>query len=215
SGVSLAILLAACGNDKSTTTNPSTNDGPDASGGPAEPDIRINPAANDPRFTSPFDATPDPDGKTVYFTARTADGPAVFRAAAGGGELTRLFAGDPLVSPFSIAISDDGTQLFIADAAAENDTEERGASFTLPVSGGAPQIVAGTAGPAPRGVEVMGDAVYFSGAKDGVPAVFKMAPSGNPAPIASGDPLRDPSGIAISKSGRVYVLDSAGAASGL
>src|SRR5258708_403546 len=87
----------------------------------AGPDIAIAPAAHDKQFVSPFDATPDHEGKYVYFTAvAVGGGPAVYKVAADGTGLTKLFAGAPLVSPFGISISDDSTTLFIADSGAEN-----------------------------------------------------------------------------------------------
>ena len=180
--------------------------------------ITINEAAHDAQFASPFDATPDPEGTHVFFTALTKDGPAVFRSERGGGGLTRLFAGEPLVSPFSIAISDDGRDLFIADAAAEtSEADERGAVFRMSVSGtgggGTPAVVAGTSGTTPRGIEVRGAEVYFSGSQEGVPAVFAMPLAGGPSAILTGAPLRDPGGIAVAASGAVYVVDGAGAAS--
>ena len=99
--------------------------------------ISISPAANDKQFTAPFDATPDPDGKFIYFTAiSVTDGPAVFKVGADGQGLTKLFAGAPLVSPFGISISDDGKTLVIADAGAESDTDEMGSLFTMSVDGG-------------------------------------------------------------------------------
>jgi DNA-binding beta-propeller fold protein YncE len=203
----LAAAAAACSKSDGGTA-PSANANPNAK------EIDIHPAAHDAQFSSPFDATPDPEGKVVYFTAMTADGPAVFRAAVAGGELTRLFVGEPLVTPFAIAISDDGSQLFVADAAAESETDEKGAIFVMPASGGAPSVVAGTQGTAPRGLEAMGDTVYFSGTKDGAPTVFSMPLAGGPTALASGDPLRDPSGLAVAKSGAVYVLDATAGESG-
>jgi DNA-binding beta-propeller fold protein YncE len=202
STVFVAMAVAACGKSK------------DSGAPPSAPAFEIKAAAHDAQFVSPFDATPDPDGKYVYFTAMTADGPAVFRSLAGGGELTRLFAGAPLVTPFAIAISDDGKTLFVADAGSESDTDEQGAILTLSAEGGTPVVLAGTTGTTPRGIEVNGDTVYFSGSKDGAPAVLSVPTAGGSATvILSGAPLRDPSGIAIAKSGALYVLDTSAAAS--
>ena len=58
--------------------------------------------------------------------------------------------------------------------------------------GGAPSVVAGTQGTAPRGIQAMGDTVYFSGTKDGAPTVFAMPLAGGPTALATGEPLRDP-----------------------
>ncbi len=171
----------------------------------------IQPAAHDTSFASPFDATPDATGQNVYFTAIGANGPGVFKVAASGGAITTLTAGDPLVSPFSIAISSDGSTLYVADIGAETPSGDAGAIFSIPAGGGAPTLVAGTDGMLPRGLEVAADTVYFTGTgKDGRPGVFKMASAGGaPSTVLAGDPLHEPSGVTVDKAGNVYVVDAA------
>src|SRR5579863_5607031 len=68
-----------------------------SSGGSSQTDSGIGishiaPAANDATtFSTPFDATPDADGKNIFFTALTLDGtPAVWQVAAAGGPATML-----------------------------------------------------------------------------------------------------------------------------
>ncbi len=176
----------------------------------------IKPAANDPSFKSPFDATPDPKGEVIYFTALTnpteegeVSVPAVFAVASSGGAVRILHQGPPLASPFGIAISEDGQNLFVADGSAEIDGgEENGAIFRIPIGGGAPSPVAGTAGLNPRGIEIQGESVYFTGKKAGLAGVYKMSIAGSPAPLVEGPPLRDPAGIAITKKGEVFTVDS-------
>lgn len=174
----------------------------------------IDPAASGDGATlqTPFDATPDPDGTNVYFTALTVDGtPAVFKVAAAGGPVTALVTGDPLVSPFGISISDDGQTLFIADASADAtaDGEDSGAIYTLPVSGGKPTALAGTAGMHPRGVQVDGEFVYFTGFQNGKPGAFKAALGGGAVTqLGTSDAFADPSGLAVTKTGSVLVMDS-------
>ncbi len=202
SGVVLGVAFAvvACGD--SDTTSPETGIGINS----------IKPAANDPSFRSPFDATPDPKGENIYFTALTAEGvPAVYTGSANGGPVRILHEGAPLSSPFSIAISEDGKTLYVADGSAENgpEGEEDGAVFTLPVSGGAPSVLGGTGGKNPRGIEVHGDSVYFTGKFEGKAAVYKTGlAGGEPQALVSGEPLREPSGIAITKNGDVYFVDA-------
>jgi sugar lactone lactonase YvrE len=186
---------------------------------PGGGDIGIAPAANDKQFTSPFDATPSPDGKDVYFTALAVpEGvPAVFHVGADGQGLSRLFVGDPLVSPFGISVSDDGKTLFIADSGAESDTDELGAVFTMASTGGTPTAMAGTQGTLPKGIEALGDSVYYTGITGKPPtlqpAVYKLGVGGGaPTILAQGLPMKDPSGIAVSKAGDVFVLDTASAA---
>jgi DNA-binding beta-propeller fold protein YncE len=176
----------------------------------------INPAtpAASGDFRSPFDATPDPSGENVYFTALTADGtPGIFKVSAKGGPVTVLHQGAPLAAPFGIAISEDGQTLFVADGSAElgdgEDVPEDGAIFTLSVAGGSPKALGGTEHTSPRGVEVHGDAVFFTGKKDGQAGVFKTGLGGGAGEtLVAGEPLREPSGIAVTKSGEVYIVDA-------
>ena len=186
---------------------------------PPVPELSIAPAAHDKtQFVSPRDAVPSPDGTKIYFLAtKIGEGAAVFTANADGTGLTKLASGAPFVSPFGITISDDGKTLYVADPGAETDTEEHGAVFSLAVAGGTPSALAGTAGTAPRGIEVLGDKLYYSGSSGKRPkqvaAVYQLPlAGGTPTALASGKPLKDPSGIAVTKSGDVYVLDTAAAA---
>jgi DNA-binding beta-propeller fold protein YncE len=167
-------------------------------------------AANDPSVLSPFDATPDPTGTTIYFTALGSKGAGVFKVPAKGGAIYEVFSGSPFVSPFSIAISADGKTLFVADVGASNDTSDVGMIFSLPVGGGTPSDIGTTDGMVPRGVEVSGNTLYFTGATTkGVPGVFSMpVGGGSVTPLATGAPFHDPSGVAISSKGDVYVVDT-------
>jgi sugar lactone lactonase YvrE len=229
-GVCLFALMgaAACGSD-STNDNPragdgggshadaaplpgndaglndSSSDSPSASVG-----LTLTKVANDPGVSSPFDATPDVDGMNVYFTAVGSKGPGVFKVAATGGAITEVFSGPPFISPFAICISADGTQLYVADAAAETTSGDAGAIFAMPVGGATPAIVGGTDGLRPRGLEFSGDQLYFTGSdSSGGVGVFKMAAAGGPvSPVAVGAPFHDPSGLTISTSGDVYVVDT-------
>ncbi len=178
----------------------------------------IQPAANDDSFRTPFDATPDPKGENVYFTALTKEGvPAVFTVPAKGGATKLLHQGEPLASPFGIAISEDGQRLFIADGSAspsgpEGDADDdRGGVLTMAVTGGVPTFLGGTAGKSPRGVEVVGDQVYFT-AKTGKKAgVYRTGLGGGAVgAVFEGSPVEDPSGITITKKGVVYFMDSSG-----
>jgi DNA-binding beta-propeller fold protein YncE len=171
---------------------------------------------------TPFDATPSPDGKTIFFTASSPKGPGVFSAPATGGTPTELHAGPPFAAPFGIDISSDGSTLYVADAAAESDSttdeEDRGQILTLGTSGGAPSTLNGTIGYAPRGVVVVAggsgsDELVFAGREpdSGAQSVFKMSTSGGtPTNLVDGDsPLLDPSGVAVTKDGAsVFVGDT-------
>jgi DNA-binding beta-propeller fold protein YncE len=184
-----------------------------SSDGDSEPKkLTVTPAANSADFLSPLDATPDPKGEKVYFTAIAADGtPAVFVSAATGGGVTKLASGAPLVAPFGIAISGDGQTLFVADSGADNgEDEDKGAIFTLPIGGGTPAVLAGTEKTQPRGLEVLGSTVYFTG-RDGEDRVGVMktgVAGGGRTAVAVGEPFQAPSGIALADDGTIYVADA-------
>lgn len=156
----------------------------------------------------PFDATPDPDGTAVYFTGAGAEGNGVFKVVLASGTKSEVFVGEPFAAPVGIAISDDGTTLFLADPAAESGAEDAGQIFSLSTSGGIPAALAGGSGKVPRGLDVRGNKIYFSG-KGGV---YSLPTSGGQATtLAEGAPLVDPVGIAANAAGEVFVLDSAAA----
>lgn len=181
----------------------------------------IQPVANTAEAANPVDATPSPDGTAVYFIAYSTKAnedevpgtyrvPAIYKAAATGGAVQKLFEGAPLAAPFGISISDDGQTLFIADSSAETgENEDGGKVFTMNVGGGSPSPLAGTEGIHPSGIEVMKDKVYITGRKDGQPGLFKTGLGGGAVtPVLLGAPFSDPSGVTVSRSGEVFVVDS-------
>jgi hypothetical protein len=197
------IATAACSNSSDKSGSSTSPTKASASIG------TLSPAAHGQGITSPFDATPDLDGKNVYFTAIGAHGAGVFKVAANGGPISEVYAGAPFVAPFSIAISTDGSQLFVADLGASTSKSDAGAIFSLPVGGGTPEDLGDTDGMLPHGLEVSGDTLYFTGVSKGAPGVFKVGLGGGAvSTIASGAPLKQPSGVAISSSGEVYVVDT-------
>jgi NHL repeat len=210
----LAGLVAGCSSSGGSTGQ---GQGPQPSGGGDGNFGTLTPAANDTNVTSPFDATPDLDGTHVYFTAVGPKGPGVFTVAASGGPITEVYSGAPFVSPFSIALSDDGGTLFVSDNGVEtSDTVDGGVIFSLPAAGGTPSQVAGTAGVYPHGLEVSNGQLYFTGsAPDGTPGVFQMPlAGGSPSTVFSGAPFVSPSGVAIAQNGDVYVVDTESGSSG-
>jgi DNA-binding beta-propeller fold protein YncE len=223
----LAMLVVAAANPGCSCDDDPADDqssGSGGGGGAGTGDIAIQAIETD----SPFDATPSPDGATIYFTATSDKGPGVFSAPATGGTPTELHAGPPFVAPFGIDISSEGSQLFIADAAAETDSttdaDDRGQILVLGTSGGAPSPLNGTIGYSPRGVEVVAssggtDELYFSGQlpNDGAHGVFKISASGGtPTSLVDGDsPFMDPSGLTVTKDGSsVFVGDTRSSAGG-
>lgn len=194
----------------------------------------IEPAAvgNATTFHAPMDATPDPDGNQIYFTAMSSKGAGVFRSPATGGTVVTLTVGAPLVAPVGLVTSSDGQQLYVADTSAViSPTQElagrvtlttTGAIFSLSSSGGKPTVLAGTEHTAPRGLTLVKennvDMIYFTGAApdDGQPAIMKIPASGGTLTIfEKGGELVAPTGIAVSKTGFVYVADQAASGDGL
>jgi DNA-binding beta-propeller fold protein YncE len=157
------------------------------------------------------DASPDPTGRTIYFTTDGADGPGIFRVPAAGGPYKPVLPGGPLRGPSELAVSNDGRQLFVADRTA-------GRIFVVPVAGGLPHVLRGTPGSAPQGLELQTragrDYVVYTGrdARDGRPAVMRIGVGGasRPTVLWEGAPLSSPDGVAISKTGAIYVSDQAG-----
>jgi hypothetical protein len=213
--IAVAVLSAACSSESSDDKK--NEDQKDQAG-----DISIAPVANAAEAENPVDATPSPDGNDIYFIASTRvadpDGlgfervPAIFKVSAKGGPLTKLHQGAPLGSPFNITISDDGATLFLADSAADTSEDRSdGKVWTMSTGGGTPTALAGTDGLAPGGVEVMGDTLYITGHKDGQAGVFRTGlGGGNVTALKTGAPFTDPSGVAVAKSGDIYVVDSGG-----
>lgn len=141
-------------------------------------------------FTSPFDATPSPDGCTVYFTAvdpKTLGG-AVFSVAKDGTGLKRLDTGNLLVAPVGVAVSTDGKTIFVADAGF--GAADTGAIVSLSSSGGMP--TATSTGNAPHSIAVAkegtADQIYFAGTGATGESVFKVAASGGNAAAVVGVP---------------------------
>ncbi len=232
--VALALLtplysLAGCSGSGDATPPGGGADGPTVNGadmGPGTgPSLVVAPATTSGDFVRPFDSVPSTDGSTFYFVATNGAGaPAIFSVPARGGAAVRLASGAPLSSPFGIAISTDGKTLYVADpgagaadSAAATDPDAPGAVYTLPVGGGTPALLAGTAGYSPRGLDVVlegkADAVYFTGLDpaDGSPGLFKVGAAGGGTTVVSkGAPLSEPSGVAVAASGIAYVTDHLG-----
>lgn len=202
----------------------------------------FEPAASSGVFDQAFDATPDPDGNLIYFTATSAQGPGLFRVPATGGEVTTITVGIPLTLPSGLAINPSGEMLYIADTEAEvahsetmmistaavRSSHSEGAIFRLPTSdavatsGAVATIVTGTEHTMPRGLEVVqqngAELIYFTGIdpNDDLPAVMKVAADGGPITlIAKGPPLVEPVGVTVDANGVVYVTDQAAGGNGL
>jgi DNA-binding beta-propeller fold protein YncE len=208
-GVSAAAATAALGLGLLTMTSASARSAPIAR--PA--------AATTPQVSlvaqlagnSAIDASPDPTGQTIYFTTNGPGGAGIFRVPATGGTFQPVLLGGPLRGPAELAVSNDAKQLFVADRAA-------GRIFVVPSAGGAARVLRGTAGTAPEGLEMLTEAgrnyVVYTGRdpRDGKPAVMRISVAGasRPTILHEGAPLSAPDGVAVSKTGAVYVSDQAG-----
>src|SRR5262249_14942659 len=67
-------------------------------------------------FSSPLDAVLTPDGTTVYVSGYNAAGEAaIFSLTVSSGTSQTLVSGNGLVFPASLALSNDGKTLYVAD----------------------------------------------------------------------------------------------------
>jgi hypothetical protein len=164
-----------------------------------------------------FDAAPGPDGCAVFFSAIDGAGlPAVYKTAVGG-TATRLGGSPLLLVPSGLAVNSTGGSVYIADPETETTPGVYGALFTISATGtnGTAEALPGTAGKQPVGVAVARlngtDVVYFTGREpNGAGAVYSLPAAGGAATtVFVGNPLVDPSSVAVTDDGAVYVSDSA------
>lgn len=167
---------------------------------------------------TPFDATPSQNGDTIYYTGDdTALGAGVFKVSSAGGAATAVVTGDPFVAPFGIATATTGSLVYVADPAADEAGDDRGRITSVNVQTNAMTTV--VQGFSPVALEVLeeggNDTIYFTGrSAAGAVGVFKVAASGGAVtPIATGAPIVDPSGIALSSNGDIYFIDTVGSGS--
>jgi len=214
-----ALGLAACGSSGSSTKA--------AGSGKVIGDDGIRVAdvvATTDATRQPVDATPSPDGKTLYFVATGDPGPAVFSVPAAGGTLTKVTEGAPLAKPSGIAAMADGNGLYVADqqAGTAGSPESGGGILTVPTTG-TPTFLAGTAGRAPHGLDVVkqggSNVIYFTGTDpaNGAAGLFKVpAAGGTVTTVAEGAPFVAPDSVVVDTKGVAYVSDQgAGAGQGL
>jgi hypothetical protein len=178
-------------------------------------------STNDPTqniFFLAQDAAPSPDGATIYFVSGSGNGGAVFKTSATAGSTATLVSDQPPIgAPLGIAVSSDGTKLYLADPAALTTTD-KGAILVEPVAGGTATLLAETVDFAPRAVTVAKvggtDEIVFIGTNKTANAagtfddgVFKDA-SGTVTSVVSGG---NPAAVAAATDGTIYILDQSGA----
>jgi hypothetical protein len=181
------------------------------------------PAALGADFWSPFDAAPSPQADMIYFTALTADGPAVFKTLAENGTPELMHAGAPLVTPFGVMPDTSNSAVFVTDSGSEgivaDDATDTtvGRIFKISTSGGTPQSMTAAEGTSPKSLDIVAsggsDLIYFSGRdpETRVATIYSMDAAGaSLTTIASGAPFSDPSGLAVASDGTIYVADVSG-----
>ena len=176
--------------------------------------------ANGAAFLSPFDAAPSPDGNTIYFTGvDPAAGAAIFKVPAAGGTPSVLASGcattacDSFIgAPLGIAVSSDGSKVFVADPAYVGGNSDTGYVFSVPSGGGAQSLLAETGGYNVRFITTSkvggSDNLYFIGddKADGKAGIFKDV-SGTVSPVIK---TGDPQAATVAGNGTVYSIDQNG-----
>lgn len=169
-------------------------------------------------FFLPMDAAPSPDGATTYFVSGSTNGGAVFKTSATAGSTATMLSDQPPIgAPLGIAVSSDGTKLYLADPAALTATDN-GAILVEPVAGGTATLLNETVDFAPRAVSVAkvggADVIVFIGTSKTANAggtfddgVFKDA-SGTVSAVVTGG---NPAAVAAANDGSIYILDQSGA----
>jgi DNA-binding beta-propeller fold protein YncE len=220
-----ALFAAGChGSDNQSSGTPPDGgvaQGPDGgspdggSAGAGSPTTAIA-SANNPAqtvFSLALDAAPSPDGAKIYFVAvDPQNGPGVFSTDSAAGSTPAVLAsGGAFGAPLGIAVSSDGSTLYVADPAGFTSADQ-GVLYRLPAAGGTPAQLDETLDLAPRSVAVAkvgsADVIAFIGTDKatGANTVFEDA-SGQVTALVSGN---DPAAVAIATDGTVYVLDQAG-----
>ncbi|MSP74467.1 MAG: hypothetical protein EXR76_20255 [Myxococcales bacterium] len=158
-------------------------------------------------------STPSPDGTSVYFTGYGDEAGSVYKVGEMPGEPTIVSAA--FVLPMDLITSTNGDTLFVADVGYENEAGLDGVIYRVASAGGVPEAMETTAGYDARGLDLVveqgEDVLYFSGKHPmtGAAGVFKSnAAGGVVTVVAEGDAFADPSGIAVTAGGDVFVADT-------
>jgi sugar lactone lactonase YvrE len=211
-----ALGLAALGGIHGACAKDDTGGTPTPTPSPS-PDMRVGAGeANAVRavatgLTAPLDSTPSPDGSVVYYSAVGAMGGAVYSVSPTGGASTEVASG--FLAPVQVVASKDGTRLYVADLGVDGDDTSSGVIWELAVSGGAKSALASTRGYAARGLDVATidgvEWLYFVGnaPTSGQAGVFRVRSGAAVETVLAGG-LFEPSGVAVTAAGTVYVADA-------
>lgn len=163
-----------------------------------------------------------PDGTTFYAAAYDDMGrPAVFSIDVASGDVAPLHAGEPFLYPADLAMSCDGSTLYVADTGVGvpdsefgDPTEplgQAGGLYMLSTSGGAPTRLETPGLSRAAGVVVSVDceSLYVSGSTAmELPAVFKLpVAGGTPTVLHEGAPLVSPTGVHVDADNVLWVMD--------
>lgn len=164
-----------------------------------------------------------PDGQTFYALAFEPETmlPGVFEIETETGKSDALFVGDPLLYPSDIAVSCDGSRLFVSDMGLGTSSDEFGDITDASMSLGGIHKIATDSGDRSdfeaTGIARAGGIVlstdcmtlYVTGWTDmGAPALFTVPVGGGKATIVhEGAPLRSPTGVHVDANDVAWVMD--------
>ena len=192
----------------------------DPTGSPAKP-TKVE-LLTDSGFRQAGAVESSPDGKTFYVAAYDDMGrPTVFSVDVDSKELSALHSGEPFLYPSDLAMSCDGSTLFVADTGVGvPDSEIGDPSEQLGQAGGVHMLSTAdgsltrldTPGISRAGgivVSVDCETLYVAGWTDmEVPALFKLpVAGGSPEVVYEGDPLRSPTGLHVDANGVAWMMD--------
>jgi DNA-binding beta-propeller fold protein YncE len=194
------------------------NSGP--TGSPAKP-TKVE-LVTDTGFRQAGAVESSPDGTTFYAAAYDDTGrPTVFSIDVDSGDVAPLHAGEPFLYPADLAMSCDGSTLYVADTGmGVPDSEIGDPAQALGQAGGVHVLstadgsvsqlpTSGLARAAGVVVSVDCETLYIAGWTDmEVPAVFKLPVAGGATEVVyEGMPLRSPTGLHVDANGVSWVMD--------
>lgn len=197
------------------------NSGP--TGLPTTPPTKVELVA-DSGFRQAGAVESSPDGTVFYVAAYDDMGrPAVFTVEVDSGDVAPLHAGEPFLYPADLAMSCDGTTLYVADdGVGVPDSEigdpaeslgQAGGVHVLSTADGSLSRLETTGVGRAAGVVVSVDCetLYIAGYTDmEIPAVFRVPVGGGVTEVIyEGEPLRSPTGMHVDVNGVSWVMDHA------
>ncbi len=214
-------IPSASDSDSETDSVGDSSSGGEPGGLPTTPPTAIELLTED-GFTDASAIDSAPDGSEFYFAAYDDEGqPGIFSVDTDTGLTTALHVGAPLAYPSDVAVSCDGSQIFVSDVGGasavdpeqsfEDSEEIEGGIFVLSPSGGTPESVSADAVGRAGGLVVSVDceSLFVAGyTLEGAPAVFRMPVDGGAVSVVhEGDPLVAPTGIHSDADDVAWVMD--------